>query len=83
MHDHLTRHRPAPLTDDECAVRQDEELAVAREELDALKEGLDASYRSYRQAATRPTAFALRAMLQQTLLALHAVERQRGVAESP
>ncbi len=77
MHNLCTRPRTQPVTDDERAVQQAEELAIAREEMAAFKDGLDASYGAYGAAAAPPSALALIDVLQQTIAAVRAVERRR------
>jgi hypothetical protein len=77
MHNPCTRPRTQPLTNDERALQQAEELAIAREELAAFKDGLDASYGAYGAAAAHPSALALIDVLRQTIAAVSAVERRR------
>ncbi len=52
MHNHLPRFAPRPLTANERTIQHDEELTVTLEELAALKESLDTSYRAYRRTPT-------------------------------
>ncbi len=77
MHNHLARHEPRPLTADERAIQHAEELTVALEELDALKDCLDTSYEAYRRTATPLAGMALVEALQQTLVAVCALGMRR------
>lgn len=77
MHYLLARHQPRPLTADEHAIQHAEELLIALEELDALKESLDTSFRAYRQTPTPSAGRELGLMLQQTFIAVSMVRLRR------
>jgi hypothetical protein len=79
MYNLCPRPQIQPLTNEERAVQQAEELAVAREELAALKVGLDESYGAYRAVPARMSALALIDVLHQTITAVCSVERRRRV----
>ena len=78
MHNHLARYHPQRLSPDERVIQHDEELLVALEELDALKESLDTSYRAYRRTPTPLAGMTLVEVMQQTLVAICAVGIFRG-----
>ncbi len=78
MHNHLARHHPQPLSPDERVIQHDEELLVSLEELDALKDDLDSSYRAYRRTPTPLAGMTLVEVLHQTLVAVCAVGVFRG-----
>lgn len=78
MHNHLARYHPPSLSPDERLIQHDEELLVALEELDALKESLDTSYQAYRQAPTPLAGMTLVEVMHQTLVAVCAVGIYRG-----